>query len=165
MPKTYCFLTSIFWGFSLDFGRSWASKMEPSWPFWDQKTAMLAHLNHLKIDVFLKSRLGGLRARFWRPRASILEGFGPEITIPPLPLPPFRQALATINFSTLSTLGLLFPPLTLPPFQQALPTINCSTLSASNLHFPPLILPPFQQALPTINCSTLNYRLYSLRPF
>ena len=30
MPKTYCFLTSIFWGFGLDFGRSWASKMEPS---------------------------------------------------------------------------------------------------------------------------------------
>ena len=31
MPKTCCFLTSIFSGFGLDFGGSWASKMEPSW--------------------------------------------------------------------------------------------------------------------------------------
>ena len=29
--KTHCFLTSIFLCFSLDFGASWASKMEPSW--------------------------------------------------------------------------------------------------------------------------------------
>ena len=34
MPKTCCFLTSVFSGFGLDFGGSWASKMEPSWPFW-----------------------------------------------------------------------------------------------------------------------------------
>ena len=33
MPKTCCFLTSFFSGFGLDFGASWASKMEPSWPF------------------------------------------------------------------------------------------------------------------------------------
>ena len=31
MLKTCCFSTSIFSGFSLDFGASWASKMEPSW--------------------------------------------------------------------------------------------------------------------------------------
>ena len=30
----------------------------------------------LKLDAFLKWRLGGFRARFWRPRASILEGSG-----------------------------------------------------------------------------------------
>ncbi len=38
MPKTCWFSTSIFWGFGLDLGGSWASKMEPSWPFWPQKT-------------------------------------------------------------------------------------------------------------------------------
>ena len=31
MPKTCCFLTSIFSGFGLDLEASWASKMEPSW--------------------------------------------------------------------------------------------------------------------------------------
>ena len=29
--KTHCFLTSIFSPLGLDFGASWASKMEPSW--------------------------------------------------------------------------------------------------------------------------------------
>ena len=32
MPKTCCFSTSIFSGFGLDFGASWASNLEPSWP-------------------------------------------------------------------------------------------------------------------------------------
>ena len=32
IPKTCCFSTSIFSGFGLDFGGSWASKMEPSPP-------------------------------------------------------------------------------------------------------------------------------------
>ena len=32
ISKTCCFLTSIFSRFGLDFGASWASKMEPSWP-------------------------------------------------------------------------------------------------------------------------------------
>ena len=31
MSKMCCFLTSFFSGFGLDFGASWASKMEPSW--------------------------------------------------------------------------------------------------------------------------------------
>ena len=31
MPKTCCFSTSIFSGFGLNFGGSWASKLEPSW--------------------------------------------------------------------------------------------------------------------------------------
>ena len=31
MPKTCCFLTSIFSRLGLDFGASWASNMEPSW--------------------------------------------------------------------------------------------------------------------------------------
>ena len=31
MLKTCCFLTSFFSGFGLDFGASWASKLEPSW--------------------------------------------------------------------------------------------------------------------------------------
>ena len=33
-------------------------------------------LSDLKLDIFLKWRLGGLQARFWRPQASLLEGFG-----------------------------------------------------------------------------------------
>ena len=43
MPKTCWFSTSIFWGFGLDLGGSWASKMEPSWPFWPQKISGPAH--------------------------------------------------------------------------------------------------------------------------
>ena len=31
MPKTCCFLTSFFSGSGLDFGKFWASKLEPSW--------------------------------------------------------------------------------------------------------------------------------------
>ena len=40
MSKTCCFLTSIFLGFSLDFGGSWASNLEPSSPFWPQNFGM-----------------------------------------------------------------------------------------------------------------------------
>ncbi len=51
MPKTACFLTSIFSGFGLHFGASGASKFEPRWPFWPQKTMLRALLSLLKIDV------------------------------------------------------------------------------------------------------------------
>ena len=76
MPKTYCFSASIFSGFGLDFGGSWASNLEPSWPFWLLKTSAPAHFYLLKLNVFKKWRLGGLWARFWRPPGSILEGPG-----------------------------------------------------------------------------------------
>ena len=33
-------------------------------------------MNLLKLNVFLKWRLGGLRARFWRSQSSFLEGLG-----------------------------------------------------------------------------------------
>ena len=42
MPKTCCFLTSIFWGSGLDFGASWASNLEPSWQFWPPDLKALA---------------------------------------------------------------------------------------------------------------------------
>ena len=77
MPKTCCFSTSFFSGFGLDFDGSWASKLEPSW----LKIAIFfmgkPPLNDVKLSVFKKQRLGGLRARFWRPPASIWEGPGP----------------------------------------------------------------------------------------
>ena len=76
MPKTCCFSTSIFSGFGFDFGGSWASKMEPSWLLKPPKIVGEQLFDDLKLDVFTKWRLGGLRARFWRPRASILEGPG-----------------------------------------------------------------------------------------
>ena len=76
MPKTCCFLTSIFSGLGLEFGGSWASKLEPSWLLEPQKISWTAHFYLLKLSVFKKLRLGGLRARFWRPRGSILEGPG-----------------------------------------------------------------------------------------
>ena len=57
--------------------------MEPSWPKWPGKTIETAQLDPLKLKVFQKWRLGGLRARFWRPRTrfwrprnSIWEGSG-----------------------------------------------------------------------------------------
>ena len=34
MLKTLCFSISIFSRFGVDFGFSWASKIEPSWSFW-----------------------------------------------------------------------------------------------------------------------------------
>ena len=76
MPKTCCFSTSIFSGFGLDFGGSWASKLDPSWLLKPQNFTAPAHFYLLKLSVFKKLRLGGLRARFWRPRGSILEGPG-----------------------------------------------------------------------------------------
>ena len=85
MPKTCCFLTSIFSGFGSDFGGSWASKLEPSWLLKPLKTSWEAHFYLLKLKVFKKWRLGGLRARFRRPRGSIFDllgrifqDFGPE---------------------------------------------------------------------------------------
>ena len=71
-----CFSTSIFSRLGLDFGRLWASKMEPSWLFWLQKPVRVALLQRLKLNVSKKLRLGGLQARFWRPQGSILEGLG-----------------------------------------------------------------------------------------
>ena len=74
MPKTCCFLTSIFSGLGLDLGASWASKLEPSWLLKRKKITWGAPWSDLKLSVFKKWRLGGLRARFWRPRGSISEG-------------------------------------------------------------------------------------------
>ena len=54
MPKTCCFLTSIFSGVGLDFGRSWGSKLEPSWQFWPQKFISAALLDLLKLKVLKK---------------------------------------------------------------------------------------------------------------
>ena len=82
MPKTCCFLTSFFSGFGLDFGASWASKMEPSWLqiaissildalFGDPK------FNMAKNVVLERSGLdfGASGPRFWRLWASILADF------------------------------------------------------------------------------------------
>ena len=41
-----------------------------------KKFSMVAHFYLLKLSVFKKLRLGGLRARFWRPPGSILEAPG-----------------------------------------------------------------------------------------
>ena len=76
MLKTFCFSTSIFGGFGLHFGASGASKMEASWAQIRFFLILGAFLLRLKIHVFKKWRLGRLRARFWRPRGSILEGLG-----------------------------------------------------------------------------------------
>ena len=51
-------------------------ELKPSWLLKPQKTSAPAHFYLLKLSVFKKLRLGGLRARFWRPRGSILEGPG-----------------------------------------------------------------------------------------
>ena len=76
MPETCRFSTSIFGGFGLDLGGPWASKMEPSSLFWPPETSEQLFFYPLKLKVFKKWRLGGLQARFWRPRGSILEGLG-----------------------------------------------------------------------------------------
>ena len=52
MPKMYCFLALIFSGIGLDFGGSWASKLEPSRRFWPQNFAMSARFYPLKLNVF-----------------------------------------------------------------------------------------------------------------
>ena len=76
MPKTCCFSTSFFSGFGIDFGGSWASKMEPSW----LKIAIFLMGDWLflpsEVEGLEKSRLGALRTRFWSLRASILEALG-----------------------------------------------------------------------------------------
>ena len=52
MLRNNIFLTSIFSGFGIDFGRSWASKLEPSWVFLPKKMIRGALLSHIKLDVF-----------------------------------------------------------------------------------------------------------------
>ena len=52
MLKTYCFSTSIFGGFGLEIGASWASKMEPSWPQNRFFRLLGAFLSILQISVF-----------------------------------------------------------------------------------------------------------------
>ena len=52
MPKTCCFLISVFWGFGLDLKASWASNLEPSWLKIVKKTIGCALPSFLKLDVF-----------------------------------------------------------------------------------------------------------------
>ena len=52
MLKMCCFLTSIFSGSSLDFGASWASKLEPSWAQNRFVSLLGAFLSILKLSVF-----------------------------------------------------------------------------------------------------------------
>ena len=51
-PKNVLFFNIDFSGFGLDFGGSWASKMEPSWLLNPQKISMPAHFYLLKLSVF-----------------------------------------------------------------------------------------------------------------
>ena len=76
------FSTSFFSGFGLDFGGSWASKMEPSWPEIDFCVYLmlflcLLNLKVLKNGVLEGSRLdfGGPGVRFWRLRAQFFHHF------------------------------------------------------------------------------------------
>ena len=73
MPKTCCFLTSIFQGLSLDFGASWASNLGLSWAQNQFFRLLGSLLSFLELNVFSKLLLGGLKARFWRLQGSILE--------------------------------------------------------------------------------------------
>ena len=81
MPKTYCFLTSIFWGFGLDFGRSWASKMEPSWEFWPKnfRDGGPCERSYVKCLFEIPSR--GPPGWIMRPPASILKDSGYDFAI------------------------------------------------------------------------------------
>ena len=47
-----------------------------NWLLEPQNFSSAAHFYLLNLSVFKKLRLGGLRARFWRPPGSILEGPG-----------------------------------------------------------------------------------------
>ena len=76
MLKTYCFVTSIFGGFGLDFGASWAPKMGSGWPKIPILTTRNPPLSDLKLITSKKWRLGELQVRFVWPRASILEAPG-----------------------------------------------------------------------------------------
>ena len=83
MSKTGCFSTSIFSRLGLNFGASWASNLEPSWPQNPFFRLLGAFFCLLKLDVFKNGVLedprldfGGFQARFWRPRGSILDSLG-----------------------------------------------------------------------------------------
>ena len=80
MPKTCCFLTSIFWGSGLDLGASWASNLEPSW----LKIAISSMLTCLflraEFRCLEKLRFRWPLARFWRLQASISKGFGTDFS-------------------------------------------------------------------------------------
>ena len=66
----------IFSRLGLHFGTPWASKLEPSWPFWPPKTLVQLPWGLLKLNVFSKCRLGRLQARFWRVCGGSWEGLG-----------------------------------------------------------------------------------------
>ena len=51
MSKMCCFSASIFSGFGLDFGASWTSNLEPSWPFWPPNIVGEQHFYLLKLNV------------------------------------------------------------------------------------------------------------------
>ena len=76
MLKTPCFSTSIFSRHGLDFGASLASKIEPSSPFWLQKTRNGAPFEPSSIKCLLKMASWRPRASNLEPLGSILEGFG-----------------------------------------------------------------------------------------
>ena len=64
MPKTCCFSTSIFWGLGLDFGGLGPQLGSQVSHFGLQKLGTELFFYLLKLSVFSKWRLGGLRARF-----------------------------------------------------------------------------------------------------
>ena len=81
MLKTPCFSTSIFSRLGLDFGASLASKIEPSSPFWPQKTRNGAPFEPSSIKCLLKMASWRPRASNLEPLGSILEGFGLDFEI------------------------------------------------------------------------------------
>ena len=55
----YRFSTSIFSGLGLDFGASWASNLEPSWPKIVKTKYPLLLLSLLKLNIFKHDVLEG----------------------------------------------------------------------------------------------------------
>ena len=69
MPKIDCFSASIFGRFGLDFGASWASNLDPSWPLEPEK-----NYHARPISSKLKFKISSIK--FWRAPGSIFEAPG-----------------------------------------------------------------------------------------
>ena len=83
MLETACFPTSIFGGSGLHFGESWASMLEPSWPFWAPRTvpgvSKIQSFGSMSPRCFPRgSKVTPIRV-LRRPQRSIFEGFSMDL--------------------------------------------------------------------------------------
>ena len=109
MPKTCDFLTSTFSRSCIDFGRSWASKLEPNWPSWAPRTLSKASKNRIfwvHVSQMLPKRLQSGSNK--GPKEGPEVGFGRIFQLSCIPLVPVWTSDCHATLSMLACGHIMF---------------------------------------------------------